>query len=477
MIIVCHVAFAQKDYSTITIYRPANFMMSAVKTIVTINGTDIEIVKNGGKLEYKLFSDGQTTVEVRGHNEFNKQTQVRLSVTKGNSYYLELHPVNQITTGYFQIDRTKSLDDKKLKSKNYVSASELDYEQNERIYYHPRTEWSKESLITHWESNGTTAIEGIYEKVGNRLEYNLAVLKWNTDYQIIYLSGANGTSWNEGDIKATLQKTAQFGLFKSNWYMLNKSSNKDVIVTFEKATMKTISETGNGDDLYLKIYPTYDEDDIVSNSNDWKSTGTGFFIDISGYIATNYHVVENSTDCEVEVTTNGTTNSYKATIISSDRQNDLAILKISNSSFRPLEAINYNFHTKIQDVGSSVYSLGYPLTQILGNEIKFADGRISSKSGFQGDITTYQITVPIQPGNSGGPLFDEIGNLVGIVSSGINKQLADNTNYAIKTSYMQLLIDSTDDYIELPKSTSLVNKPLTEQIKILSDYVVLIRVK
>ncbi len=72
----------------------------------------------------------------------------------------------------------------------------------------------------------------------------------------------------------------------------------------------------------------------------------------------------------------------------------------------------------------------------MGNEIKFTDGKISSKSGFQGDITTYQISVPIQPGNSGGPLFDEKGNLVGITSSGVNKQLADNANYAIKTSYL-----------------------------------------
>ncbi len=177
------------------------------------------------------------------------------------------------------------------------------------------------------------------------------------------------------------------------------------------------------------------------------------------------------------MTKNGKTAVYEATVVSTDRQNDLAILKISSLDFKPLENLNYNFKTKIQDVGSSVFSLGYPLTQIMGNEIKFTDGKISSKSGFQGDITTYQISVPIQPGNSGGPLFDEKGNLVGITSSGVNKQLADNANYAIKTSYLKLLIDSTNDRIELPNSLELKNRSLTDQIKTLSEYVVLIKVK
>ena len=68
----------------------------------------------------------------------------------------------------------------------------------------------------------------------------------------------------------------------------------------------------------------------------------------------------------------------------------------------------------------------------MGKDIKFTDGKISSKTGFNGDITTYQIQVPIQPGNSGGPLFDFSGNLVGITSSGVNRQLdlTENVNYA-----------------------------------------------
>ena len=78
---------------------------------------------------------------------------------------------------------------------------------------------------------------------------------------------------------------------------------------------------------------------------------------------------------------------------------------------------------------------------VMGKEIKITDGIISSKSGFDGDITTYQITAPIQGGNSGGPLFDDKGNFIGINSSGLSKDIADNVGYTIKSSYVMRLID------------------------------------
>ena len=113
----------------------------------------------------------------------------------------------------------------------------------------------------------------------------------------------------------------------------------------------------------------------------------------------------------------------------------------------------------------------------MGKEIKVTDGMISSKSGFDGDITTYQITAPIQGGNSGGPLFDKKGNLLGINSSGLNKQIADNVGYTIKSSYILNLIDVLPKTLDLPSSNKLESLPLTEQIKEISKYVVLIKVK
>lgn len=211
----------------------------------------------------------------------------------------------------------------------------------------------------------------------------------------------------------------------------------------------------------------------------WTASGTGFFINEKGYIATNYHVIENASLFEVDVT-NGSeseTKSYKAVMISGDKLNDLAILKVDDDRFKPIKPIQYNFNPSVQDVGTQVFTLGYPLTDILGYEIKYTDGVISSKTGYQGDVTTYQMTVPIQPGNSGGPLFSADGELIGITSSGIDKQVADNANYAIKTVYLQTLIDSTNDKIKTPKYTKIKKSSTTEKIKILSNYVVLIKVR
>ena len=260
--------------------------------------------------------------------------------------------------------------------------------------------------------------------------------------------------------------------------MINKSNNKDVNIIFESATMKTLSEAGdNSQDLYLKMYPTYDEDansKIVSQSKDsWKPSGTGFFIDRNGYIATNHHVIENAKEIQININNK----SYLAKVIISDERSDLAILKIFDNSFIPLTSINYNFDEGISEVGNSVFALGFPLTQYMGEEIKFTDGKINAKSGYKGDISTYQISVPIQPGNSGGPLFDNSGTLVGITSSGLNKSITDNVNYAIKTKYLKLLIDEMTDKVELPKTTFPKTTLLTEKIKTLSNYVVWIKIK
>lgn len=213
-------------------------------------------------------------------------------------------------------------------------------------------------------------------------------------------------------------------------------------------------------------------------SDEWNGNGSGFFISEKGYIATNYHVVKDASEIQVVFFQNGIKKSYKAKVVKSDKQNDLSIIKIDDPSFKDLPKIPYNFSTTIADVGTSVFALGYPMAlTIMGDEIKFTDGKISSKTGFQGDITVYQISVPIQPGNSGGPLFDSDGNLVGVTSSGLRKDISENVNYAIKATYLKNLIDVLPEKISLPSDTKISTKTLTDKIKILSEYIPLIKIK
>ncbi len=214
--------------------------------------------------------------------------------------------------------------------------------------------------------------------------------------------------------------------------------------------------------------------------NEWKGNGTGFFISESGYIATNNHVINGASEIEVEYKFNGEILRFQANIIKVDKLNDLAVIQIKDSEYLMTSPIPYNFKTETIDIGKEVFALGYPMAlTLMGKDIKFTDGRISSKTGLAGDITSYQIQVPIQPGNSGGPLFDFKGNLIGITSSGINRDLdiTENVNYAIKARNLLNLIEALPETISLPSSTQLASKSLTDQIKILSDYVVLIKVR
>ena len=213
------------------------------------------------------------------------------------------------------------------------------------------------------------------------------------------------------------------------------------------------------------------------DTNNWIGSGSGFFISRTGHIATNYHVVDGMTKFQVEYYQNGKKYTYPAKVISTDPSNDMAIIRIDHKDYTAIPEIPYKFATKTKEVGTDVFTLGYPLTFIMGEEIKYTRGEISAKSGFQGDIRTYQISVPITNGNSGGPLFDYDGNIVGITSSGLRKDIADNVNYAIKAIYLQTLIDACQENIELPTGIDLTGKSKPEIIKALQGFVVLIKVK
>jgi hypothetical protein len=193
-------------------------------------------------------------------------------------------------------------------------------------------------------------------------------------------------------------------------------------------------------------------------------TGTGWALK-DGYIVTNFHCVDGAE----EIVVRGHLD-YNAKVVAIDKVNDLAIIRITDEAFKGFGEIPYSIERKQCEVGETVWTLGYPMMDIMGEDVKFTDGKISSKTGYQGELQTYQITVPIQPGNSGGALFNQYGKVVGITSSGLKKTIADNVNYAIKTNYLTNLIESKLSLDILPTG-SVANLPLTEQIKRISKFI------
>lgn len=165
---------------------------------------------------------------------------------------------------------------------------------------------------------------------------------------------------------------------------------------------------------------------------------------------------------------------YNAKILVSDKNNDLALIQIDDNNFTSLGSVPYIIKTSLDGVGENIFVLGYPLRATMGDEIKLTNGIISSKTGFQGDITSYQISAPVQPGNSGGPLFDSQGNLIGIVNA---KHIgAENASYAVKSSYLSSLIELLSNPPKLHTLNSLNGKSLTNQVEIIKKFVYIIEV-
>lgn len=208
-------------------------------------------------------------------------------------------------------------------------------------------------------------------------------------------------------------------------------------------------------------------------------TGSGIVLTTSGHIATNNHVIDGATKIEVDVFKGAIKKTYKAEVIKSDAENDLAVIKISDPAFKGFGTIPYTFKMTNVNVGEKVFAMGYPQITAQGTEVKVTDGIISSKTGVLGDIRKYQTSVPIQPGNSGGPLFDAKGNLVGIIVSSLNDDLfkSQNVNYAIKATYLNNLVDQINNFPGLSEKNTLTNLPITSIIKTLSPFVVLIKVE
>lgn len=272
----------------------------------------------------------------------------------------------------------------------------------------------------------------------------LSIMKMNNK---IFVS-INGKNTFQSDFTPLSSNTVGF--------FVDKRDNK---INFQNLIIKQLNSS-----IPSKFYnpKTY-----ISTESKFKGNGSGFLINASGYIATNYHVIEGATEIFTEIEGRD----YKCKLITIDKENDLAIIKvIDKNSFPVYSSINSNN----TETGSEIFVLGFPYAlSLLGNEIKLTDGKISSQTGFQGQSKTYQISAPIQPGNSGGPLFNSDGDIVGIVSSKFTA--GENVGYAIKSKYLLDLLAKNN--ISFNRNNSIKNSSLVEKVKLLSNTTLLIKVK
>jgi S1-C subfamily serine protease len=189
--------------------------------------------------------------------------------------------------------------------------------------------------------------------------------------------------------------------------------------------------------------------------------GTAFLIRPDGLLATAYHVIKDATN--IEVVCPGAAPSSASVEVTAPR-NDLAVLRIRSSglSWVPLAK------PRSPRRGDRVFTIGFPVAHILGDEAKFSDGAVASLSGFRGEASVLQITVPIQPGNSGGPLLNEEGDVIGVVTSMAAVQaflkdtgtLPQNVNWAVKSEYLRLLVDEPEAPTPLGDRRQIVDRAI-----------------
>jgi S1-C subfamily serine protease len=201
------------------------------------------------------------------------------------------------------------------------------------------------------------------------------------------------------------------------------------------------------------------------------TSGSGFFVSKLGHIVTNQHVVNS---CSTVTVGDNANSQVKAEVVGSDRRNDLALLKISSTEMASAETkslirklssgLTQNLDLKVVplssngllrsddvELGEGLLVAGYPYGEVFSNTIKVTKGIVSAIRGIGDDTGQFQLDAAVQPGNSGGPIYDENGNIVGVVVAQLDKlkmaktigSMPENVNFGIKASTVRQFLTSS----------------------------------
>lgn len=199
--------------------------------------------------------------------------------------------------------------------------------------------------------------------------------------------------------------------------------------------------------------------------------GTGFIVDTKGYLVTNAHVVEGAKNIAVQ----NSKGEYLAKVVFTDIQKDIAILKIEDDNFKPFTAIPYAVSRSSAALADQIFTLGYPR-----NEIVYGQGYLSAKTGFNGDTLSCQIDIAANRGNSGSPILNKNGEVIGILNG--RQTNTEGFAFAIQGKHIYKVLDdlkkSDTSYqrVKLSSKSSIAGMDRTQQVKKVEDYVFMVKV-
>lgn len=204
----------------------------------------------------------------------------------------------------------------------------------------------------------------------------------------------------------------------------------------------------------------------------YTSGGTGFLIDPKGYLVTNAHVVENATNIAIQ---SNAGKEFSVKVVFTDAARDIAILKIVDETYKAPASLPYSIRNKTGDIAEPIFTLGYPR-----NDIVYGEGYLAAKTGYNGDTLSCQIAIAANPGNSGGPILNHNGEVIGVLSA--RQTTAEGVVFATKSKYIFNILaqlqkaDTSAQRIKLPTASSLKGIDRTQQVKKISDFVYMVKV-
>jgi serine protease Do len=203
----------------------------------------------------------------------------------------------------------------------------------------------------------------------------------------------------------------------------------------------------------------------------YKTVATGFLIDPKGLMITNAHVVSKSDNIRVF---NSKGDQFNAFVVQLDVTRDVAIIKIDDPKFKAFSSLPYGIRKTNSELAEPVFTLGFPR-----DEIVYGEGYLSARTGFHGDTLSCQISVPANPGNSGGPVFNHEGEVIGILTG--KQTEADDFVFAIQSKYIYQAVENVkknpiyQNVKIVSKSSNLAGLSKQHQVKKIEECVFMVK--
>jgi serine protease Do len=342
-------------------------------------------------------------------------------------------------------------------------------------------ETTKEAIVDKYlKGRALDAVEGVWSFTVKGYYGEVAIIKNTTKeypgwgYLGVIVSGNVGGQ--TGEVKIALNKTAAEDVYTGFYVVVTQalffssgSEEKTNFVQHGKNVM-----WANVPDLGIINFVRIDT--LKAGDGGGGGSGTGFFITPS-VVITNHHVVKGAKRLEVTFQNEIT---LPAKVLAKDPNNDVAVLQVEGLEGR-VKPFPLGRASSAKE-GERVYTVGFPLSTNLSERHKITEGLINGLTGIRDDPTAFQISIPIQPGNSGGPLITADGRVIGITSSGLKSayflekmgDVPQNVNFAVKSDYIMPLLDVAGVKIERQERQEKLLDPVTI-MEMAKDAVVYVR--